>query len=289
MKTMHLLFFSIAFILASLLQNSVRADGLPLYYYQEPKLANFGDVLAYKIVEKIVGRPVEVAKHYYKGKKLLGLGSIFYFAREGDIIWASGINGKTLDKKYYTFENLDIRAVRGPLSRNFLMAYFNIYVPEVYGDPALLMPYLFPEFKRAKEPKYEYIVIPHYSEEHLFPRTEKDEHIVYPNDPWDVVVRKILNSKLVISSSLHGIVVAEAYGIPARMLHFGETRHKFFFKYQDYYSGTGRYTFQYAISVEEAISMGGESPAICDVEKLYEAFPFEQWPETKFKKINWKR
>jgi len=256
--------------------------GLTLYYWQEPAdFVNFGDYLSLKIVERMVEGPVKVFKKKppRNEKKLLALGSLLYFAYENDVLWGTGMNGKTPNKSDYTFTHLDVRAVRGPITRKFLIEKFNIECPEIYGDPALLMPYLFPEFDKQEYPSNDYIVIPHFSEKKLFPRSE---HIVYPTDPWDQVVRKILDSKFVISSSLHGIIVAEAYGIPARMLRV--TENEFMTKYQDYYEGTNRPDFEFATSVEEALRMGGESPIICDVEKLYDAFPFDYWPQIKITK-----
>jgi pyruvyltransferase len=98
------------------------------------------------------------------------------------------------------------------------------------------------------------------------------------------VIRKICDSRFVISSSLHGIVVAEAFGIPARMLRITETEP--LFKYFDYYAGTNRPDFQFAYSVEEALLMGGERPCECDLMKLYNAFPFEFWPNARFEQLD---
>lgn len=261
-------------------------EGLPLFYWAEKwhgrTFVNFGDYLSLKIVERIVGKPIRV---YQKGgiaeRKMLAIGSIFSFAKENDVIWGTGINGKLLEKKYYRFTHLDVRSVRGPLTRRFLMEHFNIVCPEIYGDPALLIPYLFPEFKRKENPAYDYIVIPHFSEEHLFPKSEID-NIVYSTEPWEEVMDKILDSKLVISSSLHGVIVAEAFGIPARLLRMQDDNEESIFKYCDYYSGTKRPDFQYATSIEEALEMGGMPPFECDLEKLYNAFPFDLWPNTTF-------
>jgi pyruvyltransferase len=249
--------------------------GLPLYYWQQPNFVNFGDYLSLKIVERVVNRPVPV---YYRKKtpkkKLLAVGSILYFAQTGDVVWGSGINGKKLSKEDYCFEHLDIRAIRGPLTRQFLMENFSIDCPEIYGDPVLLFPRLFPEFKRAENPSRDYVVILHYADEKLFPK-ELDPHVVYSTEPWVSIVEKILDSKFVISSSLHGIIFAEAYGIPARMLRL--TQKEPLFKYQDYYLGTGRPCFRFARSIEEALRLKGEPPAECDLEKLYQSFPFEFW------------
>lgn len=257
-------------------------EGLPLFWWGEDKEINFGDYISLKLVERIIDGPVRYFRKKPKSqeRKLLALGSIFYFANDYDIIWGSGINGKTLEKNHYRFTDLDVRAVRGPLTRQFLREQFNIDAPEIYGDPALLFPYFFPEFKRSESPEIDYLVIPHFSERKLFPEA-RYPNIVYPTDPWNEVIEKILNSKFVISSSLHGIVIAEAYGIPARYLRVSENQN--LFKYHDYYQGTGRPFFQYATSVEAALEMGGEPPFFCDLQKLYEAFPFEFWPLAPFK------
>ncbi len=262
--------------------------GLPLYYWQAGKFVNFGDYISLKLVERIVGCPVEVpyGANIRRVHKLLAIGSIFYFASTNDVVWGSGINGKTLRKTDYKFSSLDVRAVRGPLTKQFLWKHFQIVCPEIYGDPALLFPYFFPEFKKNPKPSKEYVVIPHYSEEALFPKSESTS-IVYATDPWDYILRQILDSKFVISSSLHGVVVAEAYGIPARLLRV--TNNEPFFKFQDYYYGTNRPYFQYATSVEEALQMGGESPPECNLQKLYEAFPFEYWPHIQFKTIDFSK
>lgn len=271
--------FCIVFSLSAL--QTEKYQGIPLYYWQQPDFVNFGDYLSLKLVERIVNCPVKVHKNYPWNNyvKLIGIGSMLSFAKDHDVIWGSGINGKLLDLKNYGFKTLDIRAVRGPLTRAFLWDNFQIEAPEIYGDPGLLVPYLFPEFKRKQYPKYPYVVIPHYSEIKMFPK-ELFPTVVYPTEPWDVVINKILDSEFVISSSLHGLVIADAFGIPARMLQVTNTEP--LFKYQDYYYGTGRYDFSYATSVEEALQMGGEKPLNCDLEKLFNVFPFDYWPNAKF-------
>lgn len=264
-------------------------EGLPLYYWNEKwhgrVFENFGDIISLKLVERIVGEPVRIYKKGQKPpeKKLLAIGSLLYFANDNDVLWGTGYNAKIKSKKDFKFKTLDVRAVRGPLTRKFLWDTFHIQCPEIYGDPTLLFPYFFPEFQRKANPAYDYIIIPHYSDEELFLK-EEWENVVYSTEPWDEVLQKILSSRFVISTSLHGIIMAEAYHIPARLL---VASHKEpLFKYYDYYLGTNRPYFQYATSVEEAMEMGGELPFECDLKKLYEAFPFEFWPNAKFKKIN---
>lgn len=258
------------------ISTTLSAKEIDLYYWQPQEIGktNFGDYLSFKLIERMtLGQIKSIGQNPFMGRqKFLAVGSILHFACENDVIWGSGINGKHLDIQDYHFSNLDVRAVRGPLTRKFLMENFGVQCPEIYGDPALLFPYFFPEFKKSQNPLYEYIVIPHSSEEPLFPK-DQQHVVVYPTDPWDEIIQKILNSKFVISSSLHGIVLAEAFGIPAKMLRV--TENEPLFKYQDYYLGTGRPNFQFATSVEEALRMGGEAPMQCNLQKLYSAFPFE--------------
>lgn len=258
--------------------NDILSADIPLFYWQPASFVNFGDYLSLKLVERIVGQSIGI-KINEKQKKLLAVGSILARACDGDIVWGSGISGKRFKKTDYTFTNLDIRAVRGPLTRQFIMKNFNIFCPEVYGDPVLLLPYFFPEFKKKQSPSYDYIIIPHYTEQKMFPK-KKYKNVVYPTEPWNVVIEKILDSKLVISSSLHGIIVAEAYNIPARWLRVSENEPPF--KYEDYYAGTNRSNFHFATSVNEAIKMGGEPPFVCDLKKLYAAFPFDCWQNIEF-------
>lgn len=261
---------------------TTQQEGLTLFYWEPHSFVNFGDYLSLKIVERMVKSAVRVYKEktLSREKKLLAIGSILTFARTGDVLWGTGVNGKWLNLKHYLFNWLDVRSVRGPLTREFLIKNFNISCPEIYGDPALLFPYLFPEFKRKKNPTYDYIIIPHYSEKKLFPK-DRYENVVYATDPWYKVINKILDSKFVISSSLHGIIIAEAFGIPARLLRVSSNES--LVKYMDYYYGTGRPHFNVAYSIEQALKMGGEKPVECDLKKLFESFPFDYWPTASLK------
>lgn len=277
-------FFALAIAFTTTLQ-AYQLEGLPLFYWQKKGNENFGDYLSLKLVERIVGGEVINAhdKNQWGKQKMLAIGSILVLAKDGDLIWGTGMNGKRMDLDQYQFHTLDVRAVRGPMTRDFLINNFNIDCPEIYGDPALLLPYFFPEFAKKENPKYDYLIIPHYSEEKMFPK-ELYPNVVYPTEPWNEVIKKIVDRKFVISSSLHGLIVADAYGIPARYLKISD--HEPLYKYRDYYLSTNRPEFNYATSVEEALNMGGEAAMECDLEKLYFSFPFEFWPNATFNHPN---
>ena len=88
-------------------------------------------------------------------------------------------------------------------------------------------------------------------------------------------MRTIASAGLVVSSSLHGIVVAEAYGVPAVPV---ASSTEPVFKYEDYYAGTGRElpapaaTWQDGLRAAPAPPISHWSP-----EPLLDAFPADLW------------
>lgn len=227
---------------------------------------NFGDYLSKVIVERIIGKEVRHASSCEKYPILFAVGSVMRRAKNGDIIWGSGYR-QTAFSDIGKKMRLDVRAVRGPKTRAMLLK-MGVKCPAVYGDPALLLPYLFPEFTK-QPPVYEYIIIPHISDRDHY-RGKKN--VVNTNEPWKEIIDKILKSKLVISSSLHGIIVAEAFGIPARLI---KPTRESLLKYQDYYESTGRPQFRYALTLEEALKMKGEKPIKIDLQPLMDSFPYD--------------
>lgn len=226
-----------------------------LPFYKRPN--NFGDLLGPMIVRKLLklrGQPSVinvVGDPDHHRKSLLTVGSVLHFAKDNDLIWGSGRNGK-INEDAHRFANLDVRMVRGPLTRDFLWE-MGISAPEVFGDPALLIPRLFPEYQlRGGAKRYSISIILNLNDSFVVdPKINKIDPCLPPPD----VIKSILESDLVISSSLHGIVVAEAFGVPVIVLR-SPAEHRF--KYDDYFLGTGRRNYPAYDSVEQAIQ--GESP-----------------------------
>jgi pyruvyltransferase len=265
MKKLTSLFLSV-FLLSAL-----NGDAFEDSMFWSVEKNNFGDQLSQVIVERIIDRPVKLRGLDSKHKILLSLGSILNFARNGDVVWGTGFRSSPVTEK--RFRQLDVRAVSGPVTRDYLLQ-LGIECPEVYGDPAILMAHLFPELKKKAKPKYNYIIIPDVQEVDCL---GVYQNVVMPTLPWDEVVELILDSKLVISSSLHGIIVAESFGVPARMLKM--TWAEPLLKFQDYYQATGRPNLEYATSVAQALKMGGAPRGNIDPKKLLEAFPWDYFNE----------
>jgi pyruvyltransferase len=107
-------------------------------------------------------------------------------------------------------------------------------VPEVYGDPGLLLPLVYnPDIEVRQRVGY----VPHMVDKGLCPT---DGLVIDLQKPWREVVDAIKSCERIVSSSLHGIVAAEAYGIPATWAVYSDRIIGGEFKFRDYLLGTGR-------------------------------------------------
>ena len=241
-------------------------------YYWAPDSGphNFGDFLSSIVVEKVLARhDLALSFEAARSQRMLAVGSILHFAEQGNTIWGTGMNARPKEKDY-KFSSLDVRSVRGPLTREFLMKR-GIEVPEIYGDPVLLLPELFPtRFKATQE--LDHLVVGHLLDIDQFPTSG---NFLSPLTSWSKCVDTICKAKFVVSSSLHGIIVAEAFGIGACYLRLSEREPML--KYHDYYLGTGRESFNIATSVEQAMEMGPTAKPVLDTAKILNAFPIDLW------------
>lgn len=251
---------------------------------------NLGDNLSEPIVEWMLqrkGLKLEADINFEGGglRHLYAVGSIISLGYQNATIWGSGIlQPLSSVRKFFhssIFRKLDIRAVRGPLTRD-LMLKLGHKCPKVYGDPALLMPLIYQPKNTIKQNRY--LIIPHFSKEKEYSDKVGDSHIgsMITND-YAGLLDKICVSEKVISGSMHGIILAEAYGVPAIFLRTRAAKKDF--KYKDYYLSTNR-EFRYASSLEEAIDM--EPMALPEniaqlQEGLIKSFPYDLWDDVQNK------
>lgn len=89
---------------------------------------------------------------------------------------------------------------------------------------------------------------------------------------------------MVYSSSLHGIILAESYGVPSVFLRQGMEEEML--KYYDWYFATGRYEVRSATSLAEAKET--EPMKLPELEELREgllqSFPYDLWIGQKARK-----
>lgn len=231
---------------------------------------NVGDNISPRIIEFVAKKyNIDLNKYVSNTKHLYAVGSIITAGAQDCTVWGSGLLNTSILNRLNK-RSLDIRAVRGPLTRVILIDR-GFSVPEIYGDPAILTP-LF--YNPSVEKKYKVSLVTHMNEnKEKLPENVHQINIV--TDDYKAFIDEIKASELLISSSLHGIIFAESYGVPAVML----KPNKDLFKYFDYYYSTGRYTFPIADTIQEALSTKPlDIPDFANLQnKLLDAFPADLW------------
>ena len=217
------------------------SNRIRLFWWNEIKLQgkakeNYGDLLGKYLVEKISekkviwSKPNSFSLHDLFSPIYVTIGSILTNVNKKCIVWGSGIISKE-----FPIKKAEFLAVRGPQTRTFLLKQ-GYNVPEIYGDPALLLPkYYNPKISKA----YKIGVIPHYRDFNKVKDFYKNETSILLIDLMTNDVEKTTNEILkcdkIVSSSLHGVIVAHAYGIPAIWQKFSDDVFGDDIKYQDYF------------------------------------------------------
>jgi pyruvyltransferase len=229
------------------------------------RVNNFGDLLGPLIVQRMAER-IGLPPNAAGPARLLAIGSILHLSRAGDTVWGSGVNGKIEQASY---PSLDVRAVRGPLTARVLRRS-GLSVPNVYGDPALLLPLLWTPDELHIEPGTRGVVyVPNLHDMGAFPSSSLDPR----GDPLSKV-RHIASAELVVASSLHGIIVAEAFGVPVAAV---ASPSEPALKYEDYFEGTGRRMPTFAKSWRDVSGSSQSVPLSWNSSPLVESFPADLW------------
>ena len=210
--------------------------------------ANLGDAISPVVVNYMLRQKgLSMDTNVNGTKHLFAIGSVITAGVQDGTVWGSGVLYTTLG---YRIKNrdLDIRSVRGPMTRLVLMEY-GYSVPEIYGDPAIFMPEIYMPEKIEK--KYKYGIVAHKNGSKYIDDLEKLDgnycFIDIKTTDYKKFVDDLTSVEYVISSSLHGIILAESYGIPAILVQPEFS----LFKYYDWYCGTGRANFPIIKSLAE--------------------------------------
>ncbi|MGO8767048.1 MAG: polysaccharide pyruvyl transferase family protein [Limisphaerales bacterium] len=237
----------------------------------DPIPINFGDDLFGKVAGKITGQEITACSPNYSGRKIFIGGSTLGYARNGDEVWGAGVRDGSLRPGIHF---LKVHAVRGPKSAAILRER-GIAVPYLYGDPALLWPELFPEISQPIA-KWDYGIVPHFREflhsnESSYPANAR---VISPMQDALTVLDEIRRCRVIIASSLHGIICAEAAGIPVEPYKLDDSHAEPDFKYADYYAATEREWKPHS-SITTAVQGKFEKPPDYSVERkfLKESFP----------------
>ena len=176
------------------------------------KSFNYGDALGPYLVEKISGKKPVLTPKTGNGKVHLVIGSIINSAgtTPNCIVWGCGV----IHSAHTAQKGATFHAVRGPYTRKSLLRTGH-QCPEVYGDPALLLPRY---YQPKVEKEYELGIIPHYVDYDRVKNevTDKSINVIdFRHPDIEATTDEIFKCKRIISSSLHGIIVSQSYDIPA--------------------------------------------------------------------------
>lgn len=240
-------------------------------------MSNFGDDLSRLVLREVTGQDVRWSTP--ARADVLGIGSILELAfKEGAkdcIIWGSGLRQSSLSLSGDSLmENgWDFLAVRGPLTSSSLDLDQNV----TWGDPGILSPYLMEGVHISGSG---HVVVPHFSTwdtvsgRALLRQIQGEGYTILPPTlgPSEML-RRLAGAEVVYSSSLHGIIVSDSFGIPAIPLKPDSlNRHlpvagraESNFKYNDYFASLG--SIRASVDFSDLLS-GNTAPALQHASEL---------------------
>lgn len=249
---------------------------------------NWGDdlnVFLFPLISKrkIIYVPFSKLLFFPKVERYLLIGSIIEdFNLDNAIIYGTGAISEFSDIKGVPSRVL---SVRGPLTRDVLLKK-GCFCPKTYGDPALLCPLV---YNPKKEKRNCIGVIPHYKTgECDWINALKKEHYVVEIDmsnyeKWTDIIDLVVSCNIIISESLHGIIISEAYKIPSVWVEFipHDYPWEWEFKYLDFYKSIGKedevcYKVYNGLSHDDIIAKAERwKEGRIDYKSMLQSFPFE--------------
>lgn len=224
---------------------------------------NFGDLLSRYIVEQISHKTVIKYSHQTDHVKYLNaIGSIINRKELCSycIIWGSGFLSPSKSWKLY-FDKLKYFLLNHKIDRPKILAVRGLKTytelknngfecPKIFGDPALLMPMY---YNPSVSKKYKLGIILHYSHEKIIKKFINNDILFIPIErKYDEITQfidEILSCECILSSSLHGLILSNAYNVPCvrlkimnHSIHCNPCREDF--KFDDYISGINYYKGQ---------------------------------------------
>ncbi len=218
---------------------------IKLFYarYEQSSHGNFGDELSPLIVKMLRDEKAECTR---PGKcELVAIGSVLdifgvrtlkkiprLFRRISSVhIWGSGL---MFDEKITFPHYVKFHAVRGNLTKNYIKNNAHIVV----GDPGLLADQL---IRKSTVRNKTIGIIPHYVDQDSpylkqLLKTLPDSQFIDVLAPVEEVLQQISRCDVVLSSSLHGLIVADSFGVPNQWVEFSDAILGDRFKFHDYYS-----------------------------------------------------
>ncbi len=209
------------------------------YWWRGKENKNWGDKINPLLISWLSGKDVVHVNDIINFRFIpvhTCIGSVIEHLRfKGVHIWGTGIISETSSIR---IKPEKIHAVRGPSSLARLMSE-GFHCPEIYGDPALLLPKF---YAPNVEKTIELGIIPHFKDKENsdIKRLQKEGGVIIDIFGGETeFIDNVCRCKRVVSSSLHGLIVADAYGIPSKWIKVSGKIFGGDFKYGDYYRSIG--------------------------------------------------
>jgi pyruvyltransferase len=200
-----------------------------------PRERNFGDKLTKILIEHLTDYRVELVPRADRERcQMIGIGSILHVCHPYSTgnIWTTGFMHE-YNRRRLTSAN--VIAVRGKLSLSKIKVSKKDNI--VLGDGGLLCNTL---VTRNPLKKYKLGIIPHYKDQDIPIVQEliKDSQVKFIDicaDHMDVI-NETIQCEYVLSSSLHGVILADSLSVPNDWIVLSNNVSGKGFKFQDYYS-----------------------------------------------------
>ena len=202
---------------------------------------NFGDALSPLVLESMIGRTVVHSSEVFRfgpWNNFYCIGSILdnLVSRNAIVI---GAGFKHPDAKVFV-KPKRVLAVRGPGTKA-VFERNGVLCPDIYCDPGLLASKVFPYCGSCSG---DVGVVLHYADKRIWSGVQRFEdgdsyRIIDIEAPVAEVASSIASCRLILSSSLHGIIAAHSYGIPSVWLRLSDSVAGKGFKFFDYFSSIG--------------------------------------------------
>jgi len=210
----------------------------PKYVYVRyfKDVPNVGDLINVDIIEHYSGKKVvfpvgcSIHKHY------LCVGSVIHNMNKNSTVVGSGLLSPDFLKKVKRKGN--IKSVRGNLTVEHLKKQSLSNQEFILGDPALIFPKI---YSPKIEKKYKFGLILHYVDEgHNIAEivSKLGGAIIDVKQSPVPFINQLLQCEKVLSSSMHGLILADAYNVPNKRIKLSNKLTGGDFKFRDYYSTT---------------------------------------------------
>ncbi|MCJ2133983.1 polysaccharide pyruvyl transferase family protein [Methylobacterium sp. J-026] len=210
-------------------------------YWSWDRIRNFGDEIFPVLLRYLANRDgVRVTRDR---PHILGPGSIFSYATTESLIWGSGILNPAT--RIPDVNRVQIRAVRGKLTADLLTRRGISLNDVALGDPGVLVDEALRAFGVNKSSQNcRVAIVPHHSYRHakIFTteRPDGETCVADPSENMRSFIQKIVDSEVIVSQSLHGLILGEALNKPTLWIADTEQAadENWTFKFHDWYTNS---------------------------------------------------